>query len=211
MPPNKALPSKTRKFQQRDFLKYPGFYFFTLDDELNVTWKSPRSGSSDQEEILGRVRETIIRTYQTESPKARALNIPIVKSFQLNGTRETTRTFVMNIDYDKGNKKKETCYKIIVQDITECVPGLKGKVRTLEKGALSIKSYRKLLHDLSNPLSIISGFAEYMLSNMPEDDDNREFVVEIFTSAGRLRKVLEKAKHFKKSLPKTKNIQEAAS
>jgi signal transduction histidine kinase len=52
---------------------------------------------------------------------------------------------------------------------------------------------RRLLHKLNNPLSVISGFAEYLLTSLPEDDPSRKSVEEIFANAKRLRDIIDEA------------------
>lgn len=57
---------------------------------------------------------------------------------------------------------------------------------------------RRLLHKLNNPLSVISGFAEYLLASLPADDPNRDAVEEIFANAKRLRDIIDEAHPLKR-------------
>ena len=64
--------------------------------------------------------------------------------------------------------------------------------------SLSEEELRRFLHKLNNPLSVISGFAEYLLTGLPADDPNRKAVEEIFANAKRLRDIIDETHPLKR-------------
>ncbi len=60
----------------------------------------------------------------------------------------------------------------------------------------------RLAHDLNNPLMIVTGYAEDLLTALPEDDPRRADLKEILTAAGRVAEMAESLSAFTRNLAK---------
>ncbi len=188
------------------FFDLPGHSLFTFGEDLLVRDKYPSSGTRDEDEIIGRIREIIVRHFQSNPGDNEADGdrpAPIMRILQLDRERGESTNYLLSL-FSRQGQGGNIEYRAFVQDITGCLKNSSSASSPVERGSINVQTFRKFLHELSNPLSVISGFTEFMLASMPEGDSNREFVQEIFGNALRLREIIEKASPARRSSPMKK-------
>jgi signal transduction histidine kinase len=201
------IPEKENALDFSVFFDSPGHSRFTFGEDLLVRKKHPASGTRDEDEIIGRIREIIVRNFQGNQRDEETDGdgpAPIRCILKLERERGESTDYLLTLfarnRYDDGGVE----YRAFVQDISGCLQNIRSASSPVERGSINVQTFRKFLHELSNPLSVISGFTEYMLASMPKDAPNREFVQEIFGNALRLREIIEKASPARRSSRKRK-------
>jgi len=183
------------------FFDLPGLHLYALDENLEIRWRHPDAASSREDEILGAVREIISSTEGREAVRSAGAP-PLVRTVRLDAGGGLTETVLVTIEARPIGTGGAPAYRTLVQNIGGSA--LDASAATApEGGGLTAQDLRKFLHTLSNPLSVISGFAEILLSSQPEGTPNRECVEEIFSNALRMRRIIDEASSVKNGAPRS--------
>lgn len=184
-------PAPTVPLEFLEFFNLPGTFLILFDRSLKVNWQIPAAeDTSDSDEVLGRVREIIIRTMESDKPPLPDARGHSVHRFQLTGGASRSGSFLLTLKNLVGDEDSVVGYLALVQEITECVTGSSPTQKPRKNESLTVEDFRTFVHKISNPLSTIFGFAQIMSFNIKENDPNREYVDEIFSNAERVREIL---------------------
>jgi signal transduction histidine kinase len=185
----------------KDLFDLPGLSLFELDEDLHVLRRLPAGGSGRDGEILAAMTEILASPEAREASRS-AGAAPISRIVELGAESESKELFLFTIESRPGKAGDSLTFKALVQNLGGCLPaGVPASPSVGERW--SVREFRKFLHELSNPLSVISGFAEYLLSSLPEGTPNRDCVEEIFSNALRMRRLIDEASPTRGGKPKS--------
>ncbi len=177
------------------FLSFDQIRHFSIGADLNILWSSLPAPTPIDDQLVGLIRRIIVRTWQEQMFESDERPETFTNFIQLSGDKDKAETFLLSIQvvHDGADETSDPIYNAIAQKVT--CPLENGVNGAAVDGTewKSSKAFRKFLHKLSNPLSIISGFSQYMLEKSPQDSPDREFLEEIFTNARRIRDLIDEA------------------
>ena len=172
----------------------PDLFLFLIAEDLRLLWKFPSHPARDEEEILGSIRENLVTAFQEEGPRERKDEASVlIRTFNLKREGEPGKKYLLTLKRRGGDEPSETTYMAMVQNVAACAGNPFPNTLSSPRETVPVQTVRKLLHEISNPLSVISGYTEYMLAGMPEADEKHSFLKEIFDNTLRLRNIIGRA------------------
>ena len=175
------------------FLQFDDIHLCSIDSGLNVLWSSRSPATLIEDQLVGMIRRIIVRTWQEQMIESTDHPATFANFIQLDGEGEQPETYLLTIQLIESGAEKgdDPIYNAVAQKVAcPLENGLNGAAPDAGEWTKS-KAFRKFLHKLSNPLSIISGFSQYMLEKNPHDAPDREFLEEIFSNARRIRDLID--------------------
>jgi|GEM_PF-2715534 len=173
-----------------EFFQCPGLFFLTFDFDGNLLWKHPLHYSPVGSRIIDKVQKVI---HDSRSAHEWTPQQPVVhKTFELSGSDSVSQTYLATILMSIGEETQNSLFKVLVHNITQSEKrSSSASAGHADRSDATLADLGRFIHELTNPLSIIFGFTEYVLCNMDKTDPNRKFVQEILSNSMRIKNILE--------------------
>jgi|GEM_PF-6112917 len=175
------------------FLQFDDIHHCSIDSGLNLLWSNPSPPSPVEDQLVGMIRRIIVRTWQEQMIESEDRPATFANFIQLDGEDRRQDTYLLTIQVIAGGDENgdEPIYNAVAQKVAGPIENGANGAAAASGEWTNSKSFRRFLHKLSNPLSIISGFSQYMLEKNPSDGPDREFLEEIFSNARRIRDMID--------------------
>ncbi len=175
------------------FLQFDDIHHCSIDSGLNILWSSRSPATPVEDQLVGMIRRIIVRTWQEQMIESDDRPASFASFIQLDGEGDRQETYLLTIQVidDGAENGDEPIYNAVAQKVACTIENGVNGGATASGEWTNSKSFRRFLHKLSNPLSIISGFSQYMLEKNPHDAPDREFLEEIFSNARRIRDMID--------------------